>query len=257
MVGIAADYTAGPDRFEMGRVINHCFGAISRNIGVFSALTALLVFAPGLVTRVLFTDVSPGASPMAMLFPILGSTLISMFFGYVLQAALSYATVVDLNGKRARFGEALKIGLRYALPLLLLAILSMLGIYFGLLLLIVPGIILAVMWSVSTPAMVAEKLGVFASLGRSKQLTKGARWSIFGLLLVALVLLVVPAMLVPLFGGAMPVSPFMALTPGLVVATLLSAAATMVYSALVAAIYVELRTIREGTTVDELASIFA
>ena len=134
------------------------------------------------------------------------------------------------------------------------------GIYAGLILLLVPGIILGVMWSVAAPAMVTERLGVMASLGRSRALTKGSRWRIFGLLTVGLIILLVPLLVTPLLTGALT-DPAVAANAGFGISTiiqgLLGAVASMILITVLAAIYIELRTIKEGASTESLASIFA
>src|SRR5258708_17090641 len=62
-----------------------------------------------------------------------------------------------------------------------------LAVMFASMLFIVPGLILYMMWSVATPACVVERLGPFRSMARSRALTKGHRWKIFGLLLLTLI----------------------------------------------------------------------
>jgi hypothetical protein len=48
---------------------------------------------------------------------------------------------------------------------------------------LIPGIYLAIMWSVCVPVIVIERVGPRASLGRSRQLISGHGWSVFGRLL--------------------------------------------------------------------------
>src|SRR3546814_19979116 len=43
------------------------------------------------------------------------------------------------------------------------------------------------MWAVVAPALVEERTGVFGAFGRRRELTKGARWKVFGLELILLV----------------------------------------------------------------------
>jgi len=50
-----------------------------------------------------------------------------------------------------------------------------------------PGLIVFTMWFVATPACVVERLGPFRSMGRSRQLTKGHRWKIFGTIVLIFV----------------------------------------------------------------------
>jgi hypothetical protein len=50
----------------------------------------------------------------------------------------------------------------------------------GLLLFVIPGICLAVMWSVCVPVIVIERAGPLAALGRSRELIRGYGLSVFG-----------------------------------------------------------------------------
>jgi hypothetical protein len=80
--------------------------------------------------------------------------------------------------------------------LVLLLIVSGLGIVLGLALLILPGLYLAVRWSVSVPVLIAERVGVIESLKRSGEQTKRRFWPILAVLALTWLLagfLVVPA----------------------------------------------------------------
>lgn len=242
------------ERFDMGRVVSRTFGVIGRNIGLFFGLTLLLSTLPALLLRLLLGAPTPGNLGSSFLIVAVG-TLVSAISSYILTAALSYAVVSDQNNDRPTFARALAVGLRYAVPLLLLALVSLIGFYIGLAFLIVPGIIVALMWCVAAPAMVSEQLGVFESLGRSRELTKGWRWQILGLLLVALVLLFAPVLVASMIGGGLDNPGTFNL--GTIVEALLGAGASMILTTVVAAIYIELRTIKEGASAESLASIFA
>ena len=54
----------------------------------------------------------------------------------------------------------------------------------GFLLIIVPGLILITIWSVAAPVVVLERPGVFAALGRSRELVRGNGWQVFGVIFV-------------------------------------------------------------------------
>lgn len=247
------------ERFDMGRVVSRAFGVIARNIGLFFGLTLVLSTVPTMLLRLLAGG--PDPTDLGRTYILLGAViLVSGIGGYILTAALCYATVSDLNDERPTFGKAFSIGLRFAFPLLGLAFVSILGFYIGLLLLVVPGIIVGLMWCVAAPAMVTENLGVMASLGRSRALTKGWRWQIFGLLLVAFIVVLIPTMLTPLLTGALA-DPTAAAKAGFgiadIVQALIGTFASMILIAILAAIYVELRTVKEGASTESLASIFA
>lgn len=65
------------------------------------------------------------------------------------------------------------------LPVLGLSLVVGIAVGFGLILLIVPGVLLALMWSLSVPVLVLENKGVFDAMSRSSDLTQGSRGRIF------------------------------------------------------------------------------
>ena len=73
-------------------------------------------------------------------------------------------------------------------PLLGASILAGLGIAFGLVFLIVPGLILLTWWALIPPAIVLENRGVFESFGRSRELVRGHGWNVFGVLIITYLL---------------------------------------------------------------------
>jgi hypothetical protein len=196
-----------------------------------------------------------------------------MIFSLVLQAGLVHGTVVSLAGRPAGIGDGLRTGLRAFLPLLVLSILMILGEWIGFIALIVPGFMLMVRWSVAVPALVGERRGIFGSMKRSAELTKGHRWSIFGLFIVVLILMwiigVASAALTASLNGAAGVaaantepglSKYMATvahTPlAIGVQVLFGSVIAMLSAAGVASLYSELRGLKDGVSHTDLAAVF-
>ncbi len=161
------------------------------------------------------------------------------------------ATIEDLNGKRVSFGDCVQIAIRFLLPTLAIGILVTIGLTIGFMLLIVPGVILALGWSMSVPVLIQERLGVFGSMSRSWALTKGSRWSLFGLFLILFIIAMIiqwgMLLILVLFGGIIAE----------IGAALVQTVVSMVLSIAAAASYVELRQVKEGTGIAELAEIFS
>ena len=67
-------------------------------------------------------------------------------------------------------------------PLIGLSIVSSIMISIGTLLLVVPGIIIALSLSIVIPVMLLENKGIMATIKKSRELTKGAKGKIFGVL---------------------------------------------------------------------------
>ena len=87
------------------------------------------------------------------------------------------------------------------------AVVTGIAIVAGFLAFIVPGIYLAVAWSVALPAVLLESIGAFPSLGRSRSLVRGRWWPTAGFLLLVWLsaglisgAFSIPAALLPLFG---------------------------------------------------------
>src|SRR4029078_6884284 len=82
-------------------------------------------------------------------------------------------------------GELFRSVTPVLLPLVGLAIVAGIGIAIGFVLFIIPGLILLTIWSVAAPVMVVEHPGVFAALGRSRDLVRGYGWPVFGTIILA------------------------------------------------------------------------
>lgn len=249
---------AGSGVFDLGRVIQRTFGAIKQNAAVFFGAAALLVGAPSILSAfgqsaMLNEDFGPGVLMMMV-------GVVLNFVGlYLLQGMVVKAAVNGFNGKTTAFGDAFNVGVQNFLPLLGLAIVASIGMMLGFLLLIVPGIILSVMWSVGAPSVVVEKRGVFASLQRSRELTKGYRWQVFGLLVIYVIL----SWIIGAAIGGLSLATGGTLTGGtpnlavnLITEPVVNILSGVVASAGVAALYHELRSAKEGVGSEELASIF-
>jgi hypothetical protein len=255
-------------RVSVGRIFGRAFGTLGSNpvatFGIaflFGALPSLLL-AYGMQTlrNGNFTPIGAlGVIGLAIV-----SALISIVLAMITQGALVRATVAYSEGGRASFAESAMAGLAVAWPLFLLGLLSGLGIALGFLLLIVPGIILYVMWSVAAPALVEERLGPVEALGRSSDLTGGVRWKVFGLSLVVLVIYWLFSGLVAMlgvmwYGG---IAELAAASNGsvplgyLVINGIAGTLTSAVWGVIQTSLYVELRDWKDGPATQALAEIF-
>ena len=178
-------------------------------------------------------------------------------------ASVQWAGAIDgllktASGAPTSLGECFSKGLAKALPFLALSVLWILGVTFASVLFVIPGLILMTMWSVSLPALVGENLGVFASFGRSRALTKGTRLPIFGVLIIALLIAYAPMLIfgraAGMFGdsasGGLPSAGFylFALPYSWLVAWFLSAVLT--------SLYLETILAKEGGNTSRLNTVF-
>ena len=113
---------------------------------------------------------------------------------------------------------------------------------------VVPGIIVACMLYVAVPVCVIEKAGVFESLNRSGELTRGYRWQIFALWALVTVIAGIAQIVLSWFVGVTLWGKL--LTFGWQVF------AAAFGAVLVAVIYHDLRVTKEGIDIDSLANVF-
>ena len=234
-------------QFGVGSVLSRSFSTLFRNPLVFIGLTLIATLPPHLVQLAV-----PAGSPEALALPAVVAAVLSMIFVFVVQGAIAYAVYQELRGKKAGFGSALSRGLSRVGWLILAAFLVTLGIGIGLVLLVIPGLILMCLWSVTIQACVVEKLGPLASMGRSAQLTKGYRLPIFGLLLIVGVASAVFNGLASYLGLIFFGNPLVFALIGGILAALPSA----FNNVMAAIIYSDLRAVKEGATLDSLANVF-
>jgi len=245
--------------FDLGHVVGRTFASIGQNWLVFLVLSLVLVGLPSLVSgygQTLGGMTSPPYNGVG--FVMIGG-LFSIVGGIILQGTVVFATVSGFNGKPIDIVGAISVGLRFFFPLLGLGILMSLGMMLGFLLLFVPGLILMVMWVVSAPALVIEKRGVMASFQRSRDLTRGNRWMIFALLVIYSILSGILSWSLTGLGVAMGGTFATANTVWLVAMVLTPLVAVLsgvVSAAGVAAIYYELRRVKEGVSSDQVAAVF-
>ncbi|HEX8468260.1 MAG TPA: hypothetical protein VF620_10690 [Allosphingosinicella sp.] len=277
MATIASE--AGDRTVSIGRVFSRGFGTIGSNpvatLGIallFSALPfMLIIYVVASLGIQAFAALGMAATIAVALFSALVFILLSM----ITQGALVRATVAYSQGRKASFAESAMAGLAVVLPLFLLGLLSALGFGLGLVLLLVPGVMLYVMWSVAAPALVEERLGPIEAFRRSHYLTRGARWKIFALMLVLVVIYW-------LFTTATQMLSMMWFAPGstevdsmggpgvdpmrdamssfmvgvLMVSVVSGTITSAVWGVIMSSLFVELRDWKDGPQTDTLADIF-
>ena len=265
MVG-RADFS----QLDIGRVVTRTFSTLGGNFISFFLVGVLFGGVPAILVQLaiqqffasdMYASMDPGMlSAMPFIIGV-GTAIILLLPAYILIGAITHGAIVYLNGKRASFFECMGTGLVRVLPLFALGLLSSLGIMLGLLLFIIPGIILATRWATAAPVLVAERTGVFDALGRSAELASNNRWRIFWLMVIWVVAQLHPG--IRLHGkswGRCPARCFRSarmrsgsISPSTAV---YSAIAAMIPAAGAAALYTELRTIKEGASTEDLAKMF-
>lgn len=255
---------------SVGGVFGRSFSIMRANPVATLGVSFLLMALPQLV----FNRIAGGNWMLTQLkggaYAVFGTYgLIIGVLWLVASGALVQAAVAHDQGRPADLAETLRVGASRVLPLFAVYMLFLIGVWAASIFLLVPGIMLAVMWSVCLPAIVAERPGVFGAFGRSRCLTKGARWQVFGILLLALIFYMLASMAIGLVsvagygtfgamtgGGQIRAIP----TPSLFMQLLQSIVTTVVltwFTLVGASLFIELRHWKDGPDADRLADIFA
>jgi hypothetical protein len=254
----AGRFTAG--EFRVGHVLSRAWSVSSGNFLTFMLVTGVASLPPLLIPQP-----SPGAPPDP--YGTLGLTFFALFLMIVLgtlsQAIVLYGAFQAMRDRPVNLGDCLRVGLSRFFPIIGLAITVGVAVLFASMLLIVPGLILYMMWFVGTPVCVVEQLGPFRSLGRSRQLTKGHRWKIFGLsLLILLPAIIVGVVLVGVMavlvgtGGILGLPAALSSPLGQVINLVWSAAWGAFYAVLIVVTYHDLRVAKEGIDTEQIAAVF-
>jgi len=247
--------------FSLSEVLEQGWKAITSNPVVMLGVAFIFGTLPNLIFEWTTNRFGTSAlsAPVGMPFTTaaVAAGVIVAFGALISQAALMRATADHRSGRAIGFGEAIGGALRVAGPLLLLMIVMTAGLIIGFMLLVVPGIILSIMWAVAMPALVIERDGVIRALGRSRRLTEGARWKIFGcavLLTVVLGLLAgITAIIGAILGGVANSPILLGKLPSAILQTLTTAYASTV----IASLFLELRDWKDGPETASLSEIFA
>jgi hypothetical protein len=248
---------------DAGRVIGRGFEALKANFLPFFALALLLVGVPGFLGQYFMFSGAQTMDPAFILsraywIPVAASFVGTFLGTTLLQGMLTRSTILHLSGRAPDLAGSATLALRLVLPILGLSLCVGLLLVIGFMCLVVPGIMIWCALSVAVPSLVEERSGVFGSIGRSRALTRGSRFQIFLLgALFWIFSVVISGILgvitgVSMWGAAVMPDPLLAgASNG--IATSLTA---LISTVLIAALYVELREVKEGTSAGDLAEVF-
>jgi hypothetical protein len=190
---------------SLGELLDRSFFLYRKHFALFVGIIAL----PHLVLlafQLIGVAVRPRTT-MAFSATILVWSLASMVLYLGVVAASQGATVMAVS--RVHLGNNTSVSESFAaikgriLYLALIMIGVGIGVGVGFILLIVPGIILALMWALTIPVAVLEDKGLRDSTSRSAELTKGSRGRIFMIYFLFFVLMYIVYILweIPIFAA--------------------------------------------------------
>jgi hypothetical protein len=171
---------------------------------------------------------------------------------YLLATVACFEAVAEAYmGRPTDWRSSLRFAARRSPAVLAMTIVYFLGLFVGAFFFIVGAIFVAVRWSVAMPALLLERQGPIAALGRSWKLVGGFWWKVFGTLLIVYLLVTVLTVAIgAVVGGVLAVVTNVDSLLGLllqqVVSVVVQVLTLPLFAAVTIVLYVDLRVRKEG-----------
>ena len=202
-----SEFAVAPGKLNVGAIFSQAFATFQSKL-LFFVFTGLMVGLASLV----------GTNGPLVLIGI----LLTLGVGAVAQILTVRATTGPLGvDAGTEFVQAVQAALPKFVPVFLTALFVQILVSLGMFFLIVPGVFLAVMLLVSTIACILEDRSPVEALKRSRELTRGNRWRLLGLVLILLLFYIGAGLLAAIPTAAAGILPGI----GALVAPVVSAAA--------------------------------
>jgi hypothetical protein len=200
--------TARPDltrHRELGELLSETWRLFTAHLAVFLSVTLLVVTPVVLIVDGIWgRALADGIDADAPLAATIVSTFVSAIVIPPLVTALHVVIVLGLaRGEEPSVGSALRTASERFLPAVGTVLLYTLGVAVGLVLLIVPGIWLAVRWYLGAQAAVVDRLAPTEALRGSARLVQDRWWRTFGYIVVAVILFGIPVAILGAVLGAL------------------------------------------------------
>jgi hypothetical protein len=213
---------------ELGEILDGALTIFRRHLGIFVKVGVVALWLP--VAMIVYIQLAGGADQHIVLYLL--ATLISYFAGLFLTAAAIRVISDSYMGRPPELGEALSLGASKIWPLfvvgfgktiIMFILFAVIGIIISIaapamvaggsaaamlfvLIAVIGGCWLLAFvlcgYAVTTPVVVLENLGgAFDAFGRSWDLTRGFKRKIFGIAVVAFLMIYLPIMVIGGLGG--------------------------------------------------------
>jgi hypothetical protein len=190
-----------------GELLDRTFSLYRSRFGLFVGIFAIPYLAVLAYQCIGISFRSPRpqlGEAMLTLVWALGALLVTLVASAAAQAATVIAVSHVYLERPATVSDSFSRVKGEIFPVIGLSLVVGMAVGLGFILLIVPGVFLALMWALAVPVKVLEDKGVFDAMSRSSELTQGSRGRIFliGLLIFALSFGVSALLQIPIFIAA-------------------------------------------------------
>jgi len=247
MTDIATDFSSA-DGFRLGNVIDRSLAICGRR---FMPLLVVMLIAqiPEWIVVTAMPDraheAAFGITSFALLRALL-AILVGIVANMLVSGIVMHGVIQELGGREFSMRHAVGALMGRFLPMLGIALSVGIPSTLGSFLLLVPGLVWACLYFLAVPACMVERTGVLTSMSRSRSLTKGYRWRVFGMItLFTIVSLIFTAGAAVTFRNAAPTADFA-----------IAAVLGIFYNVFNGVFYHQLRVAREGANSTKIASVF-
>ncbi len=169
-------------RVDVGRVISETFAIYAKHAVVLILLAVVIFGVVGIINAFLYDE---GGILFNLIIQVLNLLASAIYAGMVVRVVQHHRA-----GTAATIGETFESVTPVLGILILNGILKGIAVTIGFFLLIIPGIFLATIWSVTSPSIVVERSGIIDAFGRSWELVKDDFWPVLGAFVIAYLILI-------------------------------------------------------------------
>jgi hypothetical protein len=253
-VPVAPTYVPPAVEISAGSLISRVFTVWKENMWRFLGFTVvgfLPIFVLAMIAGVVGAlSFSRGGEPnyVGIVAVVVVGIPVAILFGLVWSGGLTYGTIQSLAGRPVRFGTMFSVGFSRSLSVFGAGFVAGLAILLGMVLLVVPGVILACGYAAVLGVAVTERVGPIEAMQRSWSLTSGYKGTIFATAFLMMLISVGFS----LVASVIQLIPIIGLLIGLFINLLVSSLGAI----WPAVVYHDLRVSREGAATDDLAKVF-
>ncbi len=189
---------AAPGHIDIGKVLRDGLDVYKKSVGTIWAVTLILII-PVAILNYFSAD-----STVIAVIAAIATIILDL---YLTGALVKVVKEVEEDGSApvSTVGALIGSVTPKLFPLFIMGIIVAVCTYVGLVFLIIPGLFIALVWSVCVPAMMVEDSGIFDSLGRSYNITDGNRWRMIGLAVVLVIIYMIVFFVAALLGNIAPI----------------------------------------------------
>ncbi len=252
---------------SIGNIFNETFNLYFNNFIKLCIPYIIVVFPSTLIIQMVQKNTIDSLSSVdtfGIFVVTIGFTILTSLISSIAVLFIIIISSRAYNNEKESLANSLMKMLRKFFPYLLFIFIMYAAITLGTFLLVVPGVILTLGWYVATVVFVEEDLGIFKSLSRCWNLTKGYKGTLFGIsiligIIVMTILTLISVIVSKSVSGSVAFTNTISLIPDStenIIFTFLSQIIAPITTCMVVVIYFNLKKDKESFDTEQLADSF-